>query len=202
MPGSCEWPGTLGGAGPGGFRGPGRRRRPAGGSGRQVPGPPRERGASLTIAAPRGRSPTVFSRLAPGGRGIERPRAARGRVSVRAASGVGILQAPSRESPFQSPTLACSSSPGPLKVSIPPKSLWRPDPGAPTRPPSPDSSRASAFPSICPQGERGVRRSLRTTDSGQRQSRRQCLAPRPAPWHRLGRWVPAPDPWGSASGFK
>eukprot|EP00069_Balaena_mysticetus_P021662 bmy_13750T0 len=35
---------------------------------------------------------------------------------------------------------------------------------------------------ICPQGERGVRRPVRPTDSGERQSRGQCSLPGPAPW--------------------
>ncbi|XP_036702563.1 ferredoxin-2, mitochondrial isoform X5 [Balaenoptera musculus] len=40
---------------------------------------------------------------------------------------------------------------------------------------------------ICPQGERGVRRPVRPTDSGERQSRGQCSLPGPAPWGGSGR---------------
>ncbi|XP_059775811.1 ferredoxin-2, mitochondrial isoform X1 [Balaenoptera ricei] len=39
---------------------------------------------------------------------------------------------------------------------------------------------------ICPQGERGVRRPVRPTDSGERQSRGQCSLPGPAPWGGSG----------------
>ncbi|XP_044233795.1 ferredoxin-2, mitochondrial isoform X4 [Ursus arctos] len=40
---------------------------------------------------------------------------------------------------------------------------------------------------ICPQGERGVRRPVRPTDSRERQSGGQCSPPGPAPWSGPGR---------------
>nr|XP_019600443.1 PREDICTED: ferredoxin-2, mitochondrial isoform X4 [Rhinolophus sinicus] len=40
---------------------------------------------------------------------------------------------------------------------------------------------------VCPQGECGVRRPVRPTDSCERQSRGQCSPPGPAPWSGPGR---------------
>lgn len=180
---------------PGGSWGSGEAAAPATARGFRATGTWGASGASVHPSdprkAPRGRSPNrVFQ-----------ARTRRGRRKLAAPSGPGTCECRGTRPPFfiprgsSGPHLALQPHLCPLLRRPIPLTV-KPRPNRRFHLATASIIKFGICTSICPQGERGVRRPVRPTDSGERQSGGQCSPLGPAPWSGPGRWEPRTGNWG------